>query len=179
MTYDIVQVMRYVILKDGSQASSQEFTTRKEAEAGVRSLVARDEAEAAKQERNRKARSKAGKWTPSSLREYLARDPHWEITDKSDGGRDGNFRGVWQATWRSLDESQPFITRTRRDGSTFEEPNFDIYGDCYIVTINDDDNSSRGAQFALRDTRIQSGLAREYATVDRLAAALIWRGIMD
>lgn len=177
--YRVVPVTRYLVTDENNvqvpfTLSYHNITQAAEA---AEALRRRDARLAEQKERDRLARSQPGKWTPASLRAHLATDPHWEMDDYTG---DPNFRGIHKCVWRTLDPEQPFITRRMNDGSTFEEPQYSIYGgDCYIVYINDDDNNSKAEQFTIRDTAIESGRYITFATVDRLAAALIRRGLMQ
>jgi len=174
MSYEIVEVLRYIIVgPNGYQADhTQTYQTRERAQRDVDALLRKDAEREAKLARDEAARASKQKWTPETLRAYLAADPHWEIDD-SEG--DPNFVGVHKAVWRELDSKQPFSVNS----AGRRVVNFELYGPVYIVWINDNTNNSRGAQFALRDTSIESGLEYEYATVDRLAKALIRRGLME
>jgi hypothetical protein len=180
MTYEIVPETRYVVMKDGARMDPYGgYLSPEQAQQRIRELEARDAAVEAKKLRDKIARSRPGKWTPQSLRKYLAKDPHWEIQDMSEGGRDKSFVGAYKMVWRELDSRQPFITRELKDGTTYDEPNFEIYGSMWIARCNDDGYST-SLQFSLRNTRDESiNAEHEYATVDRLAAALIRAGIME
>src|SRR5262252_1412009 len=131
MSYEIVEVLRYIIVgPNGYQADhTQTYQTRERAQRDVDALLRKDAEREAK----------------------LARDE------------------------AALDSKQPFS----ENSAGRRVVNFELYGPVYIVWINDNTNNSRGAQFALRDTSIESGLEYEYATVDRLAKALIRRGLME
>lgn len=175
-SYDIVIVQRYRVLRDGEPiVGALLHVEAADAEREIAHYKEADARRAATFERSRKARSQAGKWTPHSLRAAMAADPHWEIDDV--GGQALGIdapEGLYKCVWYELDKDEP----THVDGAGRVTPTHASYGAVYIIHCNDQPDRY-GTQFELRDPSGEIGRTWTYATVDRLAAALIKRGLIE
>jgi hypothetical protein len=170
--YSVVIVQRYRVLRDGVPVPGGPLHTDSAgAQMEIQQLKKQDAAVGRQRERDAQARAQKGKWTPASLRAAMTSDPHWEVEDI--GGRalgvdlpEGRFKCVWH----ELDKEHP----VDREG----RPNFEIYGSTYIVQCHDQ-LDRHGVQFELRDPSGDRGREWKYVTADRLAAALIKRGLLQ
>jgi len=139
-----------------------------QSEAQARDMVRELEERARVQaERKRKARAQQGKWTPQSLRAAMT-GPHWQVSNLAEEHNDPyNLAGRYQCFWRELDAQQPYDREGR--------PNYDIYGEGWTVECHDE--PGKGDQFTLSNQHDER-LPQSYLTADRLAAALIRRGLL-
>jgi hypothetical protein len=119
-------------------------------------------------ERDARARAQKGKWTPESLRAAMS-GPNWEIIDEALDYHNAEYRGQYRCVWSELDDRQPYGADGR--------PNYDVYGQQWVVRCHDQP-ANNGEQFTLSDPRSQRQ-PWVYLTADRLAAALIKRGLLE